>query len=410
MISVLDTIIAHARTRVAHAKERIPFKVLEESVHFSVPSVSLSHYLLRPDLNGIIAEIKRRSPSRGVLSSAVSIEHLSLGYMQAGASALSVLTEPHYFGGSLADLTTARHYNFCPILRKDFIVDEYQIVEAKAAGADAILLIAAALSAPQVRSLATMARSLGLEVLAEVHHGDELERVLIPEIHCIALASAEQHIGYLEELGFQQYVVSLKSSDPNDVVAINTEFAKRFPEVPLHLGVTEAGLLPMGEIKTRVAFEHLLARGIGDTVRVSLTLPNDRKHEEILVGKAIIDDVYAGRFRSVPTFDHEGLNIISCPSCSRVENSAFVELAEKVRSVAHFAEQDKVTIAVMGCRVNGPGETDDADLGLWCAPSHVNFKRKGELIGAFSYDEILPRFEAELRTLVEAKRASAQPG
>lgn len=223
-----------------------------------------------------------------------------------------------------------------------------------------------------------------------------------------ALASAAQHIGYLEDLGFQQYVVSLKSSDPNDVVAINTEFAKRFPDVPLHLGVTEAGLLPMGEIKTRVAFEHLLARGIGDTVRVSLTLPNDRKHEEILVGKAIIGDVYAGRFRSVPTFDHEGLNIISCPSCSRVENSAFVELAEKVRSVAHFAEQDKVTIAVMGCRVNGPGETDDADLGLWCAPTHVNFKRKGELIGAFSYDEILPRFESELRALVEAKRASSE--
>jgi indole-3-glycerol phosphate synthase len=193
MTSVLDTIIAHARTRVAHAKERIPFKVLEESVHFSVPSVSLSHYLLRPDLNGIIAEIKRRSPSRGVLSSAVSIEHLSLGYMQAGASALSVLTEPNYFGGSLADLTTARHYNFCPILRKDFIVDEYQIVEAKAAGADAILLIAAALSAPQVRSLATMTRSLGLEVLAEVHHGDELERVLIPEIHCIGVNNRDLH-------------------------------------------------------------------------------------------------------------------------------------------------------------------------------------------------------------------------
>jgi (E)-4-hydroxy-3-methylbut-2-enyl-diphosphate synthase len=218
-----------------------------------------------------------------------------------------------------------------------------------------------------------------------------------------ALTSAAEHIGYLEDSNFTNYVVSLKSSDPQDVVTINTAFASRFPEVPLHLGVTEAGLLPMGEIKTRVAFEHLLARGIGDTVRVSLTLPNDRKHEEIIVGRTIINDVYAGRFRSVPTFGQEGLNIISCPSCSRVENSAFVELAEKVRVVAQIAEKENITIAVMGCRVNGPGETDDADLGLWCAPSHVNFKRKGELIGSFPYDEILPRFEIELRALMAEK-------
>ena len=220
-----------------------------------------------------------------------------------------------------------------------------------------------------------------------------------------ALTSAAEHIGYLEDSNFTNYVVSLKSSDPQDVVAINTTFAARFPEIPLHLGVTEAGLLPMGEIKTRVAFEHLLARGIGDTVRVSLTLPNDRKHEEIVVGRTIINDVYAGRFRSVPNFSQEGLNIISCPTCSRVENSAFVELAEKVRVVAQIAEKENITIAVMGCRVNGPGETDDADLGLWCAPSHVNFKRKGELIGSFPYDEILPRFEIELRELMAQKSA-----
>ena len=216
----------------------------------------------------------------------------------------------------------------------------------------------------------------------------------------VALASVAEHIGYLEDLNFHNYVVSLKSSDPRDVILINSEFAKRFSDIPLHLGVTEAGLLPMGEIKTRIAFEDLLARGIGDTIRVSLTLPNDRKHEEIIVGKAIISDVYSGKFRSVPKFEMKGLNIISCPSCSRVENGAFVELAEKVRAVSKFAEDHNITVAVMGCRVNGPGETDDADLGLWCAPNHVNFKRKGELIGSFSYDEILTRFELELRELV----------
>jgi (E)-4-hydroxy-3-methylbut-2-enyl-diphosphate synthase len=119
-----------------------------------------------------------------------------------------------------------------------------------------------------------------------------------------------------------------------------------------------------------------------------------------LVGKAIVEDVYAGRFRSVPRFDNQGLNIISCPSCSRVENSAFVELAEKVKVMSGFAAKENITIAVMGCRVNGPGETDEADLGLWCAPNHVNLKRKGELLGSFSYETILGRLESELRELI----------
>ena len=145
--------------------------------------------------------------------------------------------------------------------------------------------------------------------------------------------------------------------------------------------------------------------GIGDTLRVSLTLPYERKYEEIEVGNAIVSDVYAGRFRSVPRFENKGLNLISCPSCSRVENEKFVELAEKVRDISQFAASENITIAVMGCRVNGPGETDDADLGLWCAPNHVNFKRKGELLGAFSYDEILSRVTTELEGIVREKRA-----
>lgn len=220
-----------------------------------------------------------------------------------------------------------------------------------------------------------------------------------------ALKSVEEHISYMDDLGFRNFVVSLKSSNPNDVIEINEEFSKRHPEIPIHLGVTEAGLLPMGEVKTRIAFENLLVKGIGDTVRVSLTLPFEKKYEEINVGKKIIEDVYAGRFLSVPRFEQNGLNIISCPSCSRVENTAFVELAEKVRDLASFAAKENITIAVMGCRVNGPGETDDADIGLWCAPKHVNFKRKGELLGAFSYDEILPRVKEELDKLITHKAA-----
>ncbi|MEM6329186.1 MAG: (E)-4-hydroxy-3-methylbut-2-enyl-diphosphate synthase [Planctomycetota bacterium] len=217
------------------------------------------------------------------------------------------------------------------------------------------------------------------------------------------LESALDHCNLLDELGFDRFCVSLKDSDPSKVVAVNTRFADARPEVPLHLGVTEAGLPPDGVIKTRIAFEQLLGRGIGDTVRVSLTVPNDRKPEEIAAGKAIIADVYAGRVRSVVDFGLDTLNIISCPSCSRVENEAFVDLAASVKEMTAYAKEHAITIAVMGCRVNGPGETDEADLGLWCGPTYVNLKRGEEALGRFGYDEILPKLKTELDALIAAK-------
>jgi (E)-4-hydroxy-3-methylbut-2-enyl-diphosphate synthase len=223
------------------------------------------------------------------------------------------------------------------------------------------------------------------------------------------IESTVYHCNLLEDLHFENYVVSLKDSDPEKVVEANQQFSERMPHVPLHLGVTEAGLPPDGIIKTRLAFEKLLAIGIGDTIRVSLTLPNPQKHEEVTVGRQIIEDVYAGRFISVPDFG-QGMNIISCPSCSRVENERFVELAQQVKEITTYANAHKITIAVMGCRVNGPGETDDADLGLWCGPTHVNFKRKAETIGAFTYDEILPRLKQELDQMItssSSKHATA---
>jgi (E)-4-hydroxy-3-methylbut-2-enyl-diphosphate synthase len=219
--------------------------------------------------------------------------------------------------------------------------------------------------------------------------------------------SAIMHCRILDRLGFERYVVSLKDSHPRKVIEANRRFAAERPDVPLHLGVTEAGIPPEGVLKTRVAFEQLLSRGIGDTLRVSLTLPNPRKQEEVTVGRQILADIAAGRFRSVPVFDDDKLNIISCPSCSRVENERFVELAEAVKEITRYAERHALTIAVMGCRVNGPGETDDADLGLWCGPTHVNLKRKAQALGAFSYDQILDRLKAELDTLIEARTAAA---
>jgi len=217
------------------------------------------------------------------------------------------------------------------------------------------------------------------------------------------VASALEHCRILDEMGFSRYVVSLKDSDPNKVIEANRRFAAKRPDVPLHLGVTEAGLPPDGIIKTRIAFEQLLSAGIGDTIRVSLTVPNDRKHEEIEAGRAILADIAEGRFRSVPLFENDSLNIISCPSCSRVENEAFIDLAQKVKEMTAYASDHAVTIAVMGCRVNGPGETDDADLGLWCAPNHVNLKRGEHTLGAYSYDEILPKLREELDKLIAAR-------
>ena len=229
----------------------------------------------------------------------------------------------------------------------------------------------------------------------ERYPGDQLEAIV---------QSALYHCQLMDDLGFTRFVVSLKDSDPAKVLAANQRFAAARPDVPLHLGVTEAGLPPQGIVKTRVAFEKLLAAGIGDTLRVSLTVPNERKHEEVEVGFAIIDDVRRGRFISVPDFA-AGLNIISCPSCSRVENESFVQLAEQVRDLAAYANAHRVTIAVMGCRVNGPGETDDADLGLWCGPSTVVLKKKDVKIGSFSYTDVLSRLKIELDRLIASAAA-----
>ena len=260
----------------------------------------------------------------------------------------------------------------------------------------------------KVRFLADVARAHDCAIRVGVNCGsvDPEIKARHPQDDVAAMVeSALQHCALLDELGFDRYVVSLKDSHPRKVIDANMRFAAARPDVPLHLGVTEAGLPPDGIIKTRVAFEQLLARGIGDTLRVSLTLPNPRKHEEVTVGQQILADVAAGRFRSVPVFDDDRLNIISCPSCSRVENERFVDLAQAVKEMTAYAERHALTIAVMGCRVNGPGETDDADLGLWCGPTHVNLKRRAVTVGMFTYDDILPKLRAELDALIAEKSA-----
>ena len=260
----------------------------------------------------------------------------------------------------------------------------------------------------KVRYLVEIARQHGCAMRIGVNAGsvdpEKLDKVSKDDSITPMVESALEHSVMLDDLGFDQYCVSLKDSDPNKVIDANVLFAERRPDIPLHLGVTEAGMPPDGVIKTRVAFEQLITRGIGDTIRVSLTLPFERKGEEIAVGRQILDDIHNGRFRSVPRFEHKGLNIISCPSCSRVENEAFIDLAQNVKEITRYAKEHDITIAVMGCRVNGPGETDDADLGMWCAPSFVNLKRGTQSLGHFTYDEILGRLRLELDKLIDEKR------
>jgi (E)-4-hydroxy-3-methylbut-2-enyl-diphosphate synthase len=217
--------------------------------------------------------------------------------------------------------------------------------------------------------------------------------------------SALQHARILDDLGFTRYVVSMKDSDWRKVVEGNRRFSIERPEVPLHLGVTEAGMPPDGIIKTRVAFEQLIAEGIGDTIRVSLTLPFDDKGQEITAGREILNDIANGRFRSVPTSLDHGLNIISCPSCSRVENEKFIELAQDVKVMSAYAKEYDVTIAVMGCRVNGPGETDDADIGMWCGPLGVNLKLGETIVGHFPYESVLN----EVKRLLDDVIATQKP-
>ena len=228
----------------------------------------------------------------------------------------------------------------------------------------------------------------------EKYPGDQMEALVQSSLY---------HCQLMEDLHYERFVVSLKDSDPAKVVEANTRFSQARPDVPLHLGVTEAGLPPDGVIKSRVAFEKLLANGMGDTIRVSLTLPNERKHEEVNAGFTILDDAQNGRFISVPDFG-KGLNIISCPSCSRVENEKFVELAQEVKAMSVYAKRHDITIAVMGCRVNGPGETDDADLGLWCGPTTVNLKKKSVKLGHFGYDVVLNRLRDEIDQLIAERQ------
>ncbi|MBC8053571.1 MAG: indole-3-glycerol phosphate synthase TrpC [Sphingobacteriaceae bacterium] len=185
--TILDKIVGHKLKEIAEAKARVSISRFEEEDSFHRECYSLREFILDPERTGIIAEFKRASPSKGIINNKVSAAEVTSGYAEAGASALSVLTDSHFFGGRINDLIQARQANQIPVLRKEFILDEYQIIEAKAIGADVILLIAAILSPETIARFAKLAKDLDLSVLLEVHNKEELDRSLCDDLDAVGV-------------------------------------------------------------------------------------------------------------------------------------------------------------------------------------------------------------------------------
>lgn len=203
-MNILDRIIADKKREVALKKKVVSVNQLESTDLFNSRTKSLSKVLANTNF-GIIAEHKRRSPSKSVINFNHNVEDVTLGYQNAGVCSISVLTDGKYFGGSLDDLILTKSVVNIPILRKEFIVDEYQILEAKAYGADVILLIAAILTRDKIQHLSQFAQSLGLEVLLEVHDREELEKSIMPSLNMIGvnnrnLKTFEVSLDYSKEL------------------------------------------------------------------------------------------------------------------------------------------------------------------------------------------------------------------
>ena len=213
-MNILEQIVARKRIEVERRKNEMPLAELARGPFYKSETYSLKQFLLNETKTGIITEFKRKSPSKGIINAQASVEEVTQGYAANGASGISILTDEEFFGGSLADLQKAAIINKIPLLRKDFMINEYQLHEAKAYGASVILLIAACLSVEEVKTLANVAKNLGLEVLLEIHNEDELEHI----------------------------------SDEVDLVGVNNRNLKTF-EVSLEQSVQLSKLIPSDKLK-----------------------------------------------------------------------------------------------------------------------------------------------------------------
>lgn len=215
-MSILNKIITDKKREVLLKKTLVSFAQLENSKLFGSRTVSLSKNL-RASTSGIIAEHKRRSPSKGEINYNYSVEEVTKAYESAGACGISVLTDGKYFGGSLDDLLLARACVNVPLLRKEFIIDEYQILEAKAHGADAILLIAAVLTRNEIKKLSEFAQSLALEVLLEVHNLEEIEKSILPSLDMIGVNNRNLNTFEVSTTTSQELATHI----PNDFVKVS---------------------------------------------------------------------------------------------------------------------------------------------------------------------------------------------
>ena len=215
-MNILDKIVADKSVEVKLRKQLIPISQLEQSVLFNRETISLAKKL-KNSTTGIIAEHKRRSPSKSVINQNLNVFDFAKGYEKAGVCGMSVLTDAKYFGGSLDDLLTARASCNLPLLRKEFIIDEYQILEAKAYGADVILLIAAILTKEGIKTFSRLAKSLNLDVLLEVHNEEELQKSIMPSLDMLGVNNRN----------LKTFEVSLDTSKklsqliPNDFVKVS---------------------------------------------------------------------------------------------------------------------------------------------------------------------------------------------
>jgi len=226
-MTILDKIVRDKRLEVNLKKTLIPIAQLEASVLFSRDCYSLVEKL-RTSHSGIIAEHKRRSPSKSIINQSTKVWEVAAGYEGAGVCGMSILTDGHYFGGSLDDLLLARAQTTTALLRKEFIIDDYQIIEAKAYGADVILLIAAILDPKEIKVFSELAQSLGLEVLLEVHNSEELEKSLLPSINMLGVNNRN----------LKTFEVSLETSK-----ALSQQIPKDFTKV------SESGISSVEAIK-----------------------------------------------------------------------------------------------------------------------------------------------------------------
>ena len=215
-MNILDKIVADKSVEVKLRKQLIPISQLEQSVLFNRETISLAKKL-KNSTTGIIAEHKRRSPSKSVINQNLNVFDVAKGYEKAGVCGMSVLTDAKYFGGSLDDLLTARASCNLPLLRKEFIIEEYQIIEAKAYGADVILLIAAILTKEEIKTFSRLAKSLNLDVLLEVHNEEELQKSIMPSLDMLGVNNRN----------LKTFEVSLDTSKklsqliPNDFVKVS---------------------------------------------------------------------------------------------------------------------------------------------------------------------------------------------